>query len=334
MKTNLLTTKLTALLVLYFIHSASALDVNFTATYNVHGAISTWDGNFSNATMNTRPDILPFMSSATNAARYGGNHPLNLLGGGTIIAGIFTMLDGAGTTGLTTVAGSTSAFGGSFGNFSIQTYSTGARLPTAGATGVLGSTLSLPNGLSLSAGTQVFADYYSYVLDYDDPASYWYDSTSELQHQVYQGGFMDFYYKDNLDQFHLFARYEDAVVSATVDYVNNVDAWDWTGNNVAVDNVLLPTGISFSNNIALNNSGVILTELDTSPYVGFFSSRTRSFTASFDTDNATLVPEPSSLVLLLMGTLPLLRRRRARDCSHLPGNGVRKRGQEAKSDNF
>jgi hypothetical protein len=102
---------------------ASAVDVRFSSSYVGHSAISTWDGDFVNANMNSQPDILPFMSADASALRYTGNHPMNLIGRGNILAGIYTRLDGAGTSGITTLGTSTSAFGNSFPNFSIQTYS-------------------------------------------------------------------------------------------------------------------------------------------------------------------------------------------------------------------
>jgi len=292
---------------------AAAVTITFNYSYLGHGAISSWDGSFQNATMNDRPDILPFTSPDSGAGRFGTNHPVNLVPpASTRVAGIYSLLDGVGTSETVLLGTSTSAFGSNRPNYSITSHASGSRLPTAGATGVLSAPLTLPNSVILGAGTEVFADFYSYALDYNNPASYWYDVNTDIQHQVYTGGFMDFYYKDALDQYHRFASYEDSTVHALVDYIGNADTWTWSGTNVAVNDVLLPASVSFGTAIAVNTSGIILSELETDPYVGFFDVRTRSMTVNFDELNATLVPEPSRAVLLLGGLLALgARRRRA-----------------------
>jgi hypothetical protein len=293
--------------------SASAVTVTFNYSYVGHGAISSWDGNFQNATMNTRPDILPFVSPDTGAIRYGGNHPVNLVApAATRVAGVYTLLDGVGTSQALTSGGTTSAFGSNRTNYSLTSHASGSRLPVAGATGTLSAPLTLPNSIILGAGTEVFADFYSYSMDYNNPASYWYDSTTMLQHQVYTGGTMDFYYKDGLGDFHLFASYENSSVHALVDYINALDNWTWSGSSVAVDDVLLPASVTFGTSVAVGISGVLPAELATNPYVGFFDIRTRSMTVNFDTLNAVLVPEPSRALLLLGGLLATgARRRRA-----------------------
>ncbi|HBJ87067.1 MAG TPA: hypothetical protein DDZ88_25050 [Verrucomicrobiales bacterium] len=290
---------------------ASAVTVTFDYSYVGHGAISSWNGSFSNATMDSRPDIMPFVSPDTGAVRYTGNHPVNLVVPATTrVAGVYTLLDGVGTTETVSLGTNTSAFGSNRSDYSITSHASGSRLPVAGATGTLTAPLTLPNSVILGSGTQVFADFYAYAMDYNNPASYWYDANTDIQHQVYTGGVMDFYYKDALDQYHRFASYEDSTVHALVDYIGNADTWIWSGTNVAVNDVLLPASVSFGTAIAVNTSGIILSELETDPYVGFFDVRTRSMTVNFNELNATLVPEPSRAVLLLGGLPGMWGRRR------------------------
>lgn len=290
---------------------SAVVSVNFTGTLLADNAISAWNGSFNNSTMDSRVDLLPFTSPSTGATRYTGNNPVNLLGSGNVLAGVYTRMGGVGTASVSTITGTTSAFGSSFNNYSVQTYASGSRLPVAGATGTLSAALSLPNGTVLSAGTSVYAELSSYVMDYNNPASFWYDSTTHLTHQVYENGTMDFYYRDGGGLYHPFASYTNSSLDMSANYISNTNTAQWSGTSTAVGNVLLPATVNFSNFLGiLRNNGVITSELNSAPYVGFFGTFDTAFTANFDEGNALMVPEPSRAMLMMLGLLGLMQRRR------------------------
>ncbi|MDZ4403575.1 hypothetical protein [Prosthecobacter sp.] len=226
--------------------SAAVVSVQFNNMFVVgHGSISSWSGSFSNTTMNTRPVLLPFTSPATGAARFGPNHPANLLGQGTLIAVTYSLLDGVGTTATAALGTTTSVFGGTRPNFSIQSYANGARLPVAAASGTLGSALNLPNGTILNAGTTIYADMSAYAMDYNKPASYWHDTTTTLTHQVYEGGTTSFYYQDGLGQYQLLSSYAGSFLELLNNYSTGNTLINRSGTSTAVNNVLLPATLQF-----------------------------------------------------------------------------------------
>lgn len=299
----------------------AAVTVSFSGGLIADNGISAWNGSYSNATMDSRPDILPFNGPGVGATRYTGNNPVNLLGSGNILATIYTRISGNGTAAVTAAGGTTGAFGTSYTNYNLQTFGSGSRLPIAGATGTLGSALSLPNGTTLTAGTQLYAEFYSYVMDYNEPAAYWYDSGTHLMHQIYENGVMDFYYRDAGGQYHPFASYQNAVLDFSINYQTGVgNSTLWSGTSVPVGNVVLPATMDMSGLVgSLNTGGVIPAQRDAAPYVGFFGNFGASFSASFDTANAFLAPEPGRALMLLAGFMSLVLRRTRRSTGR-PGH--------------
>lgn len=292
----------------------AAVTVNFAGGFLADNAISAWNGSFSNTTMNSRPDLLPFNGPGIGATRYTGNNPVNLLGSGNILATVYTRINGNGSISATASGGTTSAYGSSFTNYSLQTFASGTRLPTAGATGTLGSALSLPNGTVLGAGTVIYADFLSYVMDYNKAAAYWYDSTTHRTHQVYENGVMDFYYLDG-GSYQRFASYQNSTLEFALDYTNGSGTRQWTGTSTAVNNVILPATMDASGFLGgLNVSGVSPGELGTAPYVGFFATYNTNFAMTFDDLNAYMAPEPSRVVFFAGGMLAIVLRHSRRWC--------------------
>ncbi|MDZ4404115.1 PEP-CTERM sorting domain-containing protein [Prosthecobacter sp.] len=295
--------------------TAAVVAVQFNNMFVVgHGSVSSWNGSFSNATMNSRTDILPFTSPVDGATRFGPNHPANAQG--NVIASTYTQLDGAGTFVTTSLGTTTSVFGSNRPNYSVQSFANGSRLPIAAASGTLGSALNLPNGTLLNAGTTIYADFSAYVMDYNKPADYWHDTTTSLTHQVYEGGTTSFFYQDGLGQYQLLSSYAGSVMELLNNYSTGSTVINWNGTSTAVNNVLLPATLQFGvfgDNI--QDTGILPSELNTSPYLGFFAIASMPFTANFDLDNATLAPEPARLLLLLAGAgCVMLRRKRRLAC--------------------
>lgn len=274
--------------------------------------ISAWNGSFSNATMDSRPDILPFTGPGLGAVRYTGNSPVNVYYGTNLVAGHATRISGVGTAIATASGGTTSVFGSPLTNYSLTMDPSGSHLPTAGLVGQLAGALSLPNGFTLASGATIYADFYNFVLDYNKPSDYWFDNTTGLMHQVYEGGSIDFYY-NNGGSYERFASYIGCSLNNTVNYQANTTATQFNiGTGVPVGNVIVPLSITSTNIFgAVQTTGIIPAQLAVSPYIGLFGRYTTAWNVAFNGDAATIVPEASSVLIVgtcLLGCLGSRRR--------------------------
>ncbi len=261
---------------------------------------------------NQQPVKAPFLSPTGEGGRY-ASHPFYAVNA----TWFYSRLDGAGTfqfsqTGTVPVLSPARPQGnGSFGAM-------GSQLPTAGMTGILPSALALPTGLTLPQGTLLYADFSGLTADFDNPAQWWYDAASQTQHQVYSGGQWAFYFDNGAGGFDVLAEYEDVTLAAEFRLGAGTAQYTWTATPVVTNDLILPLTAGFMGGSALIPiSGVINEEL-VSPTVGFFSSAGQSLTFAFDVDNATAVPEASTVTLLgtawaAMYTLAWRRRRIQRD---------------------
>lgn len=242
------------------------------------------------------PLILPF-TGPTSSTRYTGDHPANA--GGVVTGGAYTRLDGTGAVSIVPTGTSTPYGPGSLPNANITIDGAGAHLPTAAHTGALPSDLNLPGGVSLPSDTVIHSDFDNLVVDFNDAASYYYDSTTGHEHRIYRGGNWVFSYEDPMASgvFQPLAAYTDVEVALDIDFATLEVFSTWEATPVAIPgvNVLLPaTGTSMGN--AIDTTGFLLNE--TPDFAGLYGVFDGEFDLAFDIDNATSVPEPSSLALL------------------------------------
>jgi hypothetical protein len=293
---------------------AQSFSVTFTGNLLAHGAVSTFNGSFANATLDTQPDILPFVSSESNAARFAGpNNPVNVAANSNILAGIYTRIASSGMAeaqvehpGVNRV----SIFGQNFDTANLVTYPSGTNL-LAAPNGTLNSATSLPDGTFLPSGTQIYAAFSGFVLDPNRPDNYWHDSATNVTHQVYTSGLTQFYYRDGSNAFHLFASSDDSAFHFANRYALNTAMNTWSGqpdpvggNSIGVD----IQNFSFGN--LLTKNGVLNQEYGVTPSLGLYGDYGLNFTATF-----TAIPEPSAAALLIGSAciiISLKRRRAAR----------------------
>lgn len=294
--------------------AAGMVTVSFQAPANggliAHEAIRVSNDNFTNSVgYNTKPVLAPFRAADGTGGRYAVHPDASLVN----LDFSYMALDGAGAfafnqTGTTSFSGFPYAYG--TGTFSAP----GTGLPLAAQTGQLSSALALPNGLTLAAGTTLYSDLAGFHADYNDPDSYWYDSTTHIEHRTYRGGKWAFFYEDPAaaGTYRTLAEYHDIDFAWQINFRTGVLTNSWTGTPIAVNGLILPASVSgYGLTSPLNTSGVLSNEL-TSPFTGFYGKFRDTFNIAFDVDNAQVVPEPSSLFLLLVGGVAVLAQRRMR----------------------
>jgi hypothetical protein len=290
--------------------SASMITVSFQATPNggviAHEAIRVSHDTFTNTIgYNTKPLLAPFRAADGTGGRF-AVHP------DAVFANLdwnYMALDGAGA--FTFNPNGTMTFNGvSVPKGSGTFLSAGTRLPLAAHSGQLSTALQLPNGPTLAAGTMLYSDLAGFHADYNNPADYWYDSTTNIEHRTYTGGTWGFYYEDPTaaGSFLTLAEYHDVVSDFEINYRTGMVTNSWTGTPVAANGLILPGSVTgYGLTSPINTTGVLSNEL-TSPFTGFYGRFGDAFNMSFDIDNAQVVttqtvPEPASLVLFLIGGL-------------------------------
>lgn len=271
-----------------------AATATFDGDFYAHGAISTFTGSFGNAAMTAKPDFMPFMSPAPGATRFLVN-PVASLGG------IPTILNGYGSAELTPLGTTTAALGDVFDNFSLSTFGNGLQLPTAGALGTLDAPLTLGVGDIVPSGTPLYADFRGFVLDHNKPSNFWFDTAEGVMHQVYEGGYMDFYYEDAPGSFRNIGSFDSGVLHSVVDYAGDTATHTWSANP--------SPGTLFSLLIEVNSfegavraDGVLPAELATDPYVGIFASYETSFSITF----AAIPETPANAAMLALGVVGIM----------------------------
>ena len=288
--------------------SAGLITVSFQAPLNggviAHEAVRVSNDTFTNSIdYNTKPLLAPFMAADGTGGRY-AVHP------DASVANLdwnYMALDGVGA--FTFTPSGTTTFDGLAWPIGTGTFlSAGASLPLAAHIGQLSSELQLRNGVVLAAGTTLYSDLAGFRADYNNSADYWYDGTTNIEHRTYRGGSWGFFYEDPTaaGSFLTLAEYHDVVSDFEINYRTGMVTNSWSGTPVAANGLILPgrvTGYGLTSPI--NTTGVLNNEL-TSPFTGFFGRFGDAFTMSFDIDNAQVVPEPTSLVLFVMGGLVLI----------------------------
>jgi hypothetical protein len=290
---------------------SAAVTVAFSGTNSLiaHGAVRVSSDTFGPAFYDSAPLLAPFVSPLAGSAR-NAYHPANDLGVNLDVN--YLMLDGIGGYQRTPTGASTSFSFGSLDNFTGTRLAPGALLPTAAETGALPAALALPNGTAIPAGTTIYSDFVGLVIDQNDPASYWYDAATNIEHRTAKGGRWSFFYEDLVlpGTFHEFAELADVTSSFDLDWVNGTLASTTVGNPVPVANVLLPTTFSTLGFGLLNVEGVISNETtlvdSTTDYAGLYGVFSFGGSVTFDVDHALLLPEPSSLFTALGFGLLLL----------------------------
>ena len=297
--------------------AASPISVSFQAPANgglvAHEAIRVSTDTFTNTVgYNSKPVLAPFQAADGTGGRYAVHPDATLVN----LDFSYMALDGAGAfafnqTGTTSFSGFPYPYGS--GTFSAP----GTGLPLAAHTGQLSSALALPNGLNLAAGTTLYSDLAGFHADYNDPASYWYDNATHIEHRTYKGGTWAFFYEDpaSAGTYRTLAEYHNVVFDWQINFRTGVLTNSWTGTPVAVNGLILPTSVSgYGLTSPINTTGVLSNEL-TSPFTGFYGTFRDTFNIAFDVDNAQVVPEPSSLALVAIamagGCVPWWKRQRA-----------------------
>jgi hypothetical protein len=277
---------------------AQSFSVNFSGNLLMHAAISTFNGPYFNTTLDSQPDILPFVSSAPNAVRFTGpNHPINAAVNGNILAGIYTRIDSGGmATAQVEHPGfdPVSIFNQNFDTANLATFSSGTNL-LAAPKGTLNSAASLPNGTILPTGTEIYAAFSGFALDPNRPDNYWHDTTTRITHQVYTAGLTQFYYRDASSAFHLFASSDDSALHNANRYDLNTAVTTWSGQYDPVGGDTIHINIqNFTFGNLLIKSGVLNQEFGAAPLLGIYGDYGLNFTATF-----TAIPEPGSSALLI-----------------------------------
>lgn len=268
--------------------------VNFTSTegWIFHGAhrVNTLAlnglGAFSTH-YNSAPTFAPFKSPDGTGGRF-VQHPEHQINP-TFFYG---SIDGLGSF-QSTPTGSYGSIPRVSGSFSQH----GSNLPVSAMSGTLPSELTLPNGVQLTAGTTIYADFSGLRADFNNPEQWWYDQSSRTNHLIYRGGDWGFYYSPEPGSYAALATFDDVEVKQVFNYGTGLLTMEWSGNALLTNGLILPTSgnIGGGSSILLPLSGVIDEEV-TDPTVGFYSRSTLTMNFSFDVENAT-VPEPTSLAL-------------------------------------
>jgi hypothetical protein len=295
--------------------TAGPITVSFTAPLNgglvAHEAIRVSSDTFTNTIgYNSKPVLAPFLA----ADGVGGRYAVHPDAAAVNLDFSYMALDGAGAftfnqSGTTLFSGFPIPYGA--GAFSAA----GSGLPLAAHTGQLSTALVLPNGLTLAAGTTLYSDLAGFHADFNDPASYWYDSGSHIEHRTYTGGKWAFFYEDpdSPGSYQKLAEYHDVVFDWEINFLAGTLSNTWTGIPVAVDGLILPASVSgYGLTSPINTTGILSNEL-TSPFTGFYGRFRDTYNITFDVDNAKVVsavPEPASLALFAVGGLAMLARRR------------------------
>ncbi|HUG91937.1 MAG TPA: PEP-CTERM sorting domain-containing protein [Planctomycetaceae bacterium] len=259
---------------------------------------------------NDKPILAPFRSPDGAGGRFSVHPDAATVG----VDFNYMALDGAGVfnfvqSGTTLINGFAFPIGeGTFGT-------PGDGLPLAAHTALLSEELALPNGVTLASGTTLYADLAGFRADFNDPASYWYDEATGVEHRTYTGGTWAFFYEDPAaaGSFLKLAEYRDVVFAWEINLRAGTLTNTWAGTPEAVEGLRLPAQVSGHGLTSpLSTVGVFSNELD-SPLTGFYGQFLDAYTVTFDVDGAELVsaiPEPSSVALLATGLLSLLGIRR------------------------
>lgn len=269
-----------------------------------HGAIRVSTGTFSGTYgtyYNAQPILTPFMNSSGVGGRY-ATHPV----GGLAVA--YSRITGAGAFEFVPDGTFHGALPRGTGVFSAP----GTHLPTAAHSGTLPSTVNLPNGTVIPAGTQILSDFAGLEMDYNNAADYWMSTGPNIEHRVYRNGTWGFYYDQGGGSFVQFAGYTNVTVQMTVNWGTGVVDANWSGTPTAVNGILLPATGTASSSDPVDSDGILNNEM-VSPIEGLYGRFPGGLTFSFDVQGATHVPEPGSLALLLAAVCalaPSLRRRR------------------------
>lgn len=269
-----------------------------TGNETAHGAIIV----SSDAESFTNGEILPpFETAAPDAARH---VDFPIVDSGTRYVDLwYTRLDGAEVTDKIRRIGTHPA--GPFLYYLHDLNGSGAATAPAALESVLAEDWALP-GEAIAAGTTIYADYSGLVVDHTKPSSFYFDTTTQTHHVVYEHGEFELFRETAPGAYETIAAWDEVVVELETDYSNftgqgtEVVTVAWSGTPSVDGRWQIPAEATGSaDDIILDTLGLLQSELQVSPadaVMGFIArGSVYAYQFSFDTENA--IETPSTRVL-------------------------------------